>query len=82
MTYDKKKVDEMVLALLFLTAHRDGGGMRAWKGHDWSVLDRLHEQGYISDPKTKAKSVWLTEAGEKLSRSLFELHFSALRQSS
>jgi hypothetical protein len=82
MTYDEKKVDEMVLALLFLTTYRDGDGMRAWKGHDWSVLDRLHEHGYISEPRTKAKSVWLTEAGAKLSKNLFELHFSALRESS
>jgi hypothetical protein len=29
MDYDKDKVDEMVLALLFLTLHGDG---RAWKG--------------------------------------------------
>ena len=28
----RDKVDEMVLALLFLTLHDDG---RAWKGHDW-----------------------------------------------
>jgi hypothetical protein len=32
MEYDKDKVDDMVLALLYLTIH-DGG--RAWKGHDW-----------------------------------------------
>ena len=31
MEYDEDKVDEMVLALLFLTL-RDG--YRAWKGHD------------------------------------------------
>ena len=41
MDYDKDKVDEMVLALLFLPLH-DGG--RAWKGHDWDALGRLHEK--------------------------------------
>jgi hypothetical protein len=76
MTYDEKKVDEMVLALLFLTIHDDGGGPRAWKGHDWNALDRLHERGYISDPKTKAKSVCLTEAGAQLAKNLFALHFA------
>jgi hypothetical protein len=52
MEYDRDKVDEMVLALLWLTPAGDG---RAWKGHDWDALDRLHAKGYISDPKSKAK---------------------------
>jgi len=70
MDYDEDKVDEMVLALLWLTPAGDG---RAWKGHDWDALDRLHAKGYISDPKSKAKSVVLSEEGERLS--LFERHF-------
>jgi hypothetical protein len=37
---------------------------------------RLHAEGYISDPKSKAKSVVLSEAGERLSRELFERHFA------
>lgn len=75
MAYDKDKVDEMVLALLFLTMFREGPGFRAWKGHDWDALDRLHEKGYISDPKSKAKSVVVTEEGAERSRELFERHF-------
>jgi hypothetical protein len=73
MDYDQDKVDEMVLALLWLTPAGDG---RAWKGHDWDALDRLHAKGYISDPKSKAKSVVLGEEGERLSRELFERHFA------
>ena len=72
MDYDRDKVDEMVLALLWLTPAGDG---RAWKGHDWEALERLHAKGYISDPKSKAKSVVLSEEGERLSRELFERHF-------
>ena len=72
MEYDREKVDEMVLALLWLTLGDDG---RAWKGHDWDALERLHERGYISDPKSKAKSVVLSEAGERRARELFERHF-------
>jgi hypothetical protein len=34
MDYDRDKVDEMVLALLWLTLGGDG---RAWKGHDWDA---------------------------------------------
>ncbi len=76
MEYDRDKVDEMTLALLRLTTFDEGQyGTRAWKGHDWDALDRLHAKGYISDPKSKAKSVVLTEEGERLSRELFARHF-------
>jgi len=70
--YDRDKVDETVLALLWLTLH---DGHRAWKGHDWNVLARLHHRGYIDDPKNKAKSVLLTEEGERRSRELFARYF-------
>ena len=73
MEYDKDKVDEMVLALLYLTTHDKG--TRAWKGMDWDAMDRLHDKGYIGNPKSKAKSVTLTEEGERLSEELFKKHF-------
>ena len=77
MEYDKDKVDEMVLALLFLTMFdEDQYGARAWKGHDWDTMDRLHAKGYISDPKSKAKSVVVTVKGVQRSRKLFEKHFA------
>ena len=60
MEIDTDKVDDAVLALLQLTLH---DGNRAWKGHDWDVLGRLHEKGMIGDPVGKVKSVWLTEEG-------------------
>jgi hypothetical protein len=73
MEYDENKIDEMVLALLYLTLHDNN---RAWKGHDWDALDRLHAKGYISNPATAAKSVVLTDEGKQLSERLFEKHFS------
>ena len=36
--HDQDKVDEVTLALLFLTLHDD---CRAWKGLDWDVMNRL-----------------------------------------
>ncbi len=57
MGIDEEKIDEVVLALLHLTAFKDKTGWRAWKGHDWDALNRLHEKGYISNPASKAKSV-------------------------
>jgi hypothetical protein len=71
MELDHAKIDDAVLALLQLGLHDD---YRAWKGFDWDSLGRLHEQGYISDPVGKAKSVVFTEEGlERSSRLLEEL---------
>jgi Domain of unknown function (DUF6429) len=77
MAINNEKVDEMTLALLYLTTFKDKHGPRAWKSHSWDVLDRLHESGYIHDPATKAKSVMLTEEGAERSKRLFEKHFMA-----
>lgn len=74
MEFDKDKVDEVALALLYLTTFDDGYGLRAWKGMNWGVMDRLHQKGYIGDPKSKAKSVTLTEEGARLSEQLFRKH--------
>jgi hypothetical protein len=78
MNYDRDKVDDMVLALLYLTiCETDEWGSRAWKSHEWDALDRLHSRGYISDPKSKAKSVALSPEGLERARALFERTFAA-----
>jgi len=41
----------------------------------WSIMDSLHEKGYISDPANKNKSLWLFEKGAKLSEKLVEKLF-------
>jgi len=38
-------------------------------------MNRLHEKGYIGNPKSKAKSVPLTEEGARISEALFKKHF-------
>ncbi len=43
------------------------------------IMERLHAKGFISDPKSKAKSVVLSEEGEKRSRELFAKHFALER---
>jgi hypothetical protein len=81
MTYDEHKVDDVVLALLHLNAFKDRYGWRAWKSLDWGALDRLHERGLISDPKSKAKSIALTDEGVSLAAALFEHHFGSANES-
>ncbi len=72
MDIDTEKIDEAVLALLQLTLHNT---VRAWKGHDWDALDRLHRKGMIHDPVGKAKSVVLTDEGLAESARLFRKLF-------
>ena len=72
MDYDKDKVDDLVLALLHLTSFRDHGFVRAWKAHDWDALDRLCDKGFISDQKSKSKSVVLSDAGALRAKELFQ----------
>jgi len=76
MDIDQEKVEQTVLALLYLTSFKDKFGLRTWKGHDWEVMNSLHEKGYIANPATKAKSVAFTEEGARLSQELFETRFA------
>ena len=76
MDIDERKVDEISLALLYLTTFKDKFGFRTWKSYSWEVLDRLHERGYIDNPQSKAKSVSLTEEGAQRSKALFEKYFA------
>ncbi len=73
------KIDDAVLALLHLTSFTEGKGelafTRAWKGHDWGALDRLHQKGLISDPKNKSKSVALSKEGSQRAEALFHRLF-------
>jgi hypothetical protein len=73
MALDTDRIDDTVLALLYLTLHdRD----RAWKGFDWDTLSRLHEKGMIENPVGMAKSVELTTDGLRRSKELFEAMFT------
>ena len=72
MELDTSKIDEAVLALLYLGLH---DGARAWKGFDWDAMGRLYEQDYITDPRSKAKSVVFTEEGLERARHLLEKLF-------
>jgi hypothetical protein len=70
--YDRDKVDDALMALNF---HSDRYETRAWKSFDWDAMDRLYEKGFISDPKSKAKSVAMTDEGLARADELVEKFF-------
>ena len=72
MALDTGRIDDAILALLYLGLH---DGNRAWKGFDWDALNRLHERGMISNPASKAKSVVFTKEGLRRSQELLEALF-------
>ena len=75
MEIDTERIDEAVLALLLLGLH---DGSRVWS-FDWDAMERLHKKGLISDPVGKAKSVVLTEEGQREAERLFTQMFAARR---
>jgi hypothetical protein len=68
MGFDQDRAGDLVLALMQLTLHEE---FRAWKSYDWDIMNHLHERGFITDPRSKAKSVGLTDKGLARSREMF-----------
>jgi hypothetical protein len=74
---DTDKLAEAAIAILSLTLH-DGG--RVWKSLDWDLMDLLQEKGWIVGARSNAKSVVLTEEGERLANEFLRKHFGRRRE--
>ena len=74
MKLDTDRIDQAVLALLYIGLHESS---RTWKSFDWDAMARLHQQGFISDPVGKAKSVTFTEEGLRESERLLQTLFGS-----
>ena len=70
-----KKIEEAVLAPLYVCSVQEQGVRRSWKTYDWAVTQRLFEQGFIDDPRGTRKSVLLTPEGESLGKALADKLF-------
>jgi hypothetical protein len=54
MEYDKGKVDDMVLALLYLTIFKERSGYwRAWKSHDWGLGQIARERFHLESAECR-----------------------------
>ncbi len=71
-------IDELTLALMYLTRFSDGEGNRydeiAWKNYDFDAIDRLDEENLIVNPKRKRdggyKYAYMTEKGRRKAREI------------
>ena len=74
----QEAIDDLTLALLYLTRFQDGEGNRydeiAWKNYDFDAIDRLDEAELIINPKRKRggsyKYAYMTEAGRIKAREI------------
>ena len=76
MRYDESRIDEAVLAILGAFEFDNG---RVWKRIDFDAMDRLHAKGFITDPRGKHESVYLTREGLDLAKRLAAERFTPLR---
>lgn len=63
MNYDSERVDDVVLAVMMLSAVTDGPDGRAWRSIDSDAIDRLCERGLAYVPYPRKKSLVLTPEG-------------------
>lgn len=79
-TEAKQAVQELTMTQLYLTRSREREPLTktkysfAWKGYDFSVLDRLKAEDYIRQGghPSKSKRVYLTDSGEEYARLLLK----------
>lgn len=50
MHYDNEKLEQALLAMLYIHHFDDG---RVWKGYPFELMDILHSKGYIDNPANK-----------------------------
>jgi hypothetical protein len=65
----REQIRDLTLMLLYLNSFNEGGCQRSWKGYDFDDLDKLAEEGYISEGR-RAKSVVLYDEGIEKAKAL------------
>lgn len=71
MEYDKDKADELTLALMYIVMSKERDGGRAWKGFDLQILTRLHQKGWITEPKLREMTLTVTPDGVRKAEEMY-----------
>ena len=76
---DEKTVMEELTMMLIYMSHftewdrfADKDDKYAWKGYNFSILNRLEEQDYIRQGSHRSKSMYITKKGEAKAKELLE----------
>ena len=77
MDYDKDRVDELTLALLYLVMSKTPTGGRAAKGHDLATLLRLQKKGWVAPIRMKDLALEITPEGVKKAEELFRKYIQS-----
>jgi hypothetical protein len=75
--YNREKVDEVVLALMYLTLFDDDYGCCAWTSFDEDVLARLRAKGLVGTSGEINGSVRVTPEGLRRAEETFFRLFAA-----
>ncbi len=71
-------MEELTMLLLYLSHFTEQGRLadpsakRAWKGYDFSILNKLDEEDHIRQGSHRSKSVYITKTGEARAKALME----------
>jgi hypothetical protein len=71
-TYNEQlrgQIKDLTLMLLYLNSFGDEGSRRSWKGYDFDDLNKLAEEGCISEGR-RAKSVAIYDEGVERAKAL------------
>ena len=73
----EEQIKELTLLLLYMTSwkEKDIFGdecIRAWKGYDFDILNKLQDENLIGGSTYKAKSTYLTNKGIEKAKELME----------
>ncbi len=72
----EEQIKELTLLLIYLTSWTEKGpygeNIRAWKGYDFDILNKLQDEELIGGTTYKAKSTYITEQGIEKAKELMK----------
>jgi hypothetical protein len=71
LSSENEFMNNLALALIYLSSWKEDEVRMAWKGYDFTILDKLKEEGYVHF-SNRAKSLYLTTEGVKKAEAAVE----------
>lgn len=71
-SFDDSKIEDAMLALLSVFEFDNG---RVWKRYDFTMMEALFNKGFITNPRGRTESIYLTPEGKERGKALAEKLF-------